>query len=425
MGRSSKSQALLDQVVAFYLASPDFNGLPLQRLLDAGKQKPGALRKAIGKLIQEGKVSVEFGDRHVNPHILAFDPDAPDAQLDRLERLPWAHACAYPTTKYLGTVVKKQDYDHRPFTLELALGRPQLSYHAFDISVLENYRNDPRYSYRIHDRGGAISVHDDHYLSDEMKEHDKVLLETFGFGFDKDNSRAVIVFLVYLARLSPEHQAIWHAKRLDGDYKMHPDYYRPSILGEFPEKLSLFEAFLMELREISTLSALMGRPSLFRETWGTGRPRGFGWIVRPTKNELDAFVHLLDKMMGDNISRDFFKDDISLESETTRADGKVVVREKGTINLLQEWISTYFRPVDPSPMEELFEVLKEIRKRRQKPAHAVEADRFDRGIFEQQRLLMVRAYGALRTIRLVLQNHPATRGHKVRDDLAKGLICSY
>lgn len=40
-------------------------------------------------------------------------------------------------------------------------------------------------------------------------------------------------------------------------------------------------------------------------------------------------------MLSDNISKDFFKDDTDLEEERERADGKVEVRQKGTLTLLE------------------------------------------------------------------------------------------
>jgi hypothetical protein len=81
-----------------------------------------------------------------------------------------------------------------PFTLRLALGDGQLEYRPFDLAVLEDYRNDPRYIYQSNDISGWISVHDEHYTSAAMREPDKVMLETFGFCYDDDMNRAVAVF---------------------------------------------------------------------------------------------------------------------------------------------------------------------------------------------------------------------------------------
>ena len=73
-----------------------------------------------------------------------------------------------------------------------------------------------------------------------MTESDQVFLQTFGFCYDANLNRAVAVFVHYLSDLTPEHQQIWKAKELTGEYTLHPDYYRNSILGQWDEKISIF-----------------------------------------------------------------------------------------------------------------------------------------------------------------------------------------
>jgi hypothetical protein len=132
-------------------------------------------------------------------------------------------------------VVDRSDYDGRPFTLRLAYGAPQLLPAAFfDLMILESYRNDPRYEFWSNEAGGTLSVTDAFFRSSHMREADKVLLQTFGFGFDEDLHRVVCVFPIYLSRLSPEHQQIWAARELSGEYKIHPAYYTSAIIGDFP-----------------------------------------------------------------------------------------------------------------------------------------------------------------------------------------------
>ena len=62
-----------------------------------------------------------------------------------------------------------------------------------------------------------------------MKESDQVLLQLFGFGYDKDvTTRVVVAFLRDLERLSPEHQQLWELHRVDGEYLPHPFFGFPS-----------------------------------------------------------------------------------------------------------------------------------------------------------------------------------------------------
>ena len=332
--------------------------------------------------------------------------------------------CVYPSRTYLATLPLETRFEGRPFDLELARGFGQLDYRVFDLSILEHYRNDPRYYYETDFINGSISIRDEYFEKESMPAHDQVLLQSFGFAYDNNLNRAVAVFLRYLADLSPEHQRVWHSKLLPGNYSLHPDYYRNSILGDWGTRISIFEAFTLELSIINKMAALIGKPTLFRQTFQSERPREFGFLLRPTLSEFNAFVLLLDKMLSDNINQKFFENDIPQEEDKVRPDGKIEVRHKGTLALLEEWLRKFFRPTDPEPFESMFKSLRTVRQLRQKPAHAVNENLFDQAYFKQQRQLMIDAYDALRTLRLVLANHPKVRRNppEILEHLAEGKI---
>src|SRR5687768_11681432 len=123
----------------------------------------------------------------------------------------------------------------------------------------------------------TLSVRTEHYLSDAMQERDKVLLQAFGFGYDRDvTTRVVVALLRDLSGLSAEHQQIWRAHEVTGDYLPHPDFWGP-VLGHWPERESIFRAFIEEFRQINTMCRLMGHPPLFREDFtSTAVPNEFG-----------------------------------------------------------------------------------------------------------------------------------------------------
>ena len=241
-----------EAIVAFYLQSGDFNGMPSSALAHALGLDQEKLDDLLTVLVRREIASLSFGDRHPNPRIKAFEPQTIPEQLNKLSRLGTNHLCVYPTAERLKATVDPEDFSGQPFTLRLALGEPQLHLLSFDLTVLEKYRNDPRYYYTNNDVGGSIAARDAE-KGVEMPEQDQVLLQTFGFSFDKELNRAVAVFLRYLAGLSREHQAIWNAHLLDGMYTCHPDYGRSSM-GHWPEGISVFEAFSESWRK-STLSA--------------------------------------------------------------------------------------------------------------------------------------------------------------------------
>jgi hypothetical protein len=257
-----------------------------------------------------------------------------------------------------------------------------------------------------------------------MHERDQVILSTFGFAYDDDFNRAVAVFVRYLSGLSPEHQKIWASKDLGSGFKLHPDYFRNTILGEWGTRISIFDAFIQELVIINEMANLMGKPPLFKNTFSPERPREFSFMLRPTLRELHSFCLLLDKMMSDNINKSFFAGDVPLESDQMRPDGKVVVTQHGTISLLETWLRKYFHPADKGELDLIFATFRKVRNLRQKPAHSVNEDEFDQNHFKFQRQLMNEAYNSVRFIRLAFANHPAVKRNPptICDELRDGKI---
>ena len=260
-----------------------------------------------------------------------------------------------------------------------------------------------------------------------MNDSDKALLESYGFSYDDDYNRAVAVFLCYLTDLSPEHQQIWKAKELQGNYKLHPDYYRNMIIGGWGEKVPICSAILKELYIINQMAKAMGRPPLFKVDYGEygeNRPKRFGFLIRPTLEEFNNFILLFDKMLSDNINQDFFQKEVSYKIETERKDGKIQVQQKGKLQILDYWIRRFFITHDWQPWEESIATLRKIRKMRQKPAHIVNEDQFDQKYFKEQREIIIDVYSAIRTLRLMFANHPRVKSAKIEipDWLQEGKI---
>lgn len=413
--------AILSQIVQHYLNSSDFNGFPIRDFT----LNMDALKNILILLIEEDKISLNFGDVHPNPYIKAFREHPKEKQIELLQSLEdLIHVCAYPSPAHLKGIIEQSRFQDRPFTLRLALGEPQLAPEYFDLSVLEFYRNDPRYYYENDDIQGNISIKDEYFESQAMPESDQVLLQTFGFAYDPSFNRAVTTYIRYLADLSPQHQQIWNAKIVKGDYKIHPDYWRITV-GDWDLGSSVFNAFTQELEHINEMSKLIGRPSLFKSDFQESKPREFCFLIRPTLKEFNDFVHLLDKMISENINRDFFQKDVEFEVDEVRKDGKIVVRQKGTIQILDEWLAQKYRVQDRTPIEEMLGVFRKIRRLRQHPAHAVDENVFDQKYFKEQRELITKAYEGIRTIRLLLTNHPNVKGYEIPDWLQSGTIWTY
>lgn len=403
---------ILEEITEFYLNSRDFNGIhstELSRRLGIGfRDSCDFLRE----LITEKKLGILYEPQFGNPSIIQIGFKSEDRQIERLNDLEKEPFCLYPRSAHLKEVVNRFEYANEPYKLELALGCPQLDFRSFDLSVLEKYRNDPRYMYQTDDIKGHIC-----YDSENMAERDKTMLESFGFSYNADDDRAVAVVLRYLVRLSPEHQQIWKNKELEGDFKLHPDYYLNAIRGQFREHESIFTAFVDEIHLICQMTMAMQRPSLFHNNYGESRemrPKKFGFLIRPTLEELNNFIHLLDKMISENIDKDFFQNEVSYEEEIQRKDGKIQIQQKGTLRILDDWMRKSFRTNDWQSWDTAIKAFRKVRKIRQKPAHDIERNVFDQKYFKEQRELMIGAYNGMRILRMIFENHPMVRSSDLR-----------
>lgn len=405
-----------------YFSSGDFNGMPIYELQGIFKINDDNFKASVRKAIEDEILTTRFEG---NPHIKAFSKIPKDKVLEGFNNTEYpGHICLYPHEKKLASSNKLALYRESPYEMELAKGAGQLDFRTFDLSVLEYYRNDPRYSYETDFIHGKISIAHEYFESDNVPEHDQILLQTFGFAYDDDLNRYVAVFLRYLGNLSPEHQKVWAAKEVKGDIKLHPDYYASSILGSWGTRMSIFRAFTEELKIINEMSVLIEKPALFHHSYNEETPKEFGFLLRPTQTEFNNFMLLLDKMMSDNINKKFFENDVIQENEEEREDGKIVVKPKGTIQILEAWVNKYFKPTDPKPIEDMIKTFREVRSLRQKPAHKVNPDSFDQKLFKKQREIVVKAYDSIRTLRQILANHPKVRDNppKISEQLFDGKI---
>lgn len=400
-------ERVLSRILSFFLASSDFNGILLSQLRDEMKLSSTDLQSIVADLIKDEKVTLAFASYSINPHIKRL-PDLPlDKQLERLDRDDPSTICAYPSSKVISGAGRPSSDEAQPFTRRLALAEAQLTPVFFRLEVLDRYYRDPRYHFEFHDFGGSIVITSEHYEAHDMDQRDKVLLQTFGIGYDSKRNRVVIVYLRYLADLSPEHQQIWSANVVTNECSMNSDYARATINGDWPIHYSAYQALLTEQAEINKLCGLIGKPNLFRETFDERRPAGFHPMLQSTKRNFDDFVHLLDKMLSENINRDFFQSDIPLEHEVERKDGKIEIDRPGTLRLLEEWLSSKYRTANGEDVsKEVVTPLKEIRRLRQQPAHGMKPDMYDLAYTKQQDDLVGEVVHALTKLRLILWSHP-------------------
>ncbi len=177
--------SVIKTAAEFYLQSPDFNGIPIGDLAHRVDATCDQVSELLRQLVHDDEITV-LGASSGNSHILRTGIPDNTRQLETLESPDIHHTCIYVRPDALAEFVADDLYAAEPYKRELALGAVQLSFRAFDLMVLEHYRNDPRYRYQNSDIDGRICISDDYYESTDMAESDKVLLQTFGFAYDDD-----------------------------------------------------------------------------------------------------------------------------------------------------------------------------------------------------------------------------------------------
>jgi hypothetical protein len=114
--------------------------------------------------------------------------------------------------------------------------------------------------------------------------------------------------------------------------------------------------------------------------------------------------------------------EVNTRFEEPRAHGTVEVRQKGTIQLLDEWLSLKFHTTDRSRIEEMIRTMKRVRDRRSKPSHAIHEDRFDQKYLVEQRDIMTETYQAVQTLRLMFASHPKAKTYQLPSTLTEMTI---
>jgi DNA-binding Lrp family transcriptional regulator len=273
-------EKIINLVVENYITSRDFNGLPINRVLEEIPISEKEIKQKVRKLIIEGKLSISL---YVNPYIRAFE-DPIGRQIDFLENENLTQIVIYPTSSILKQRIDKEKYKDKPFSRMLLEGYPQLYPCYFSLDVLERYKNDPRYYLRKDGTNLSLSIKDEFYFRKKIPEEDKILIQNFGYAYSKETGQKVImVFLRDLHNLSSKHQKYWESYQIRGDFVIDNDYLKSNLLAKFIDYHSVYEAFLEEEKQINIIAKIMGKPPLFRKEYEYESLSDFGDLPKPTK----------------------------------------------------------------------------------------------------------------------------------------------
>jgi hypothetical protein len=256
-----------DLISKFFCESHDFNGIPLTQLCEMNCQEcVGAdapvnltdastellialvnpckanspaneqLRRILAELVDEERISLVYD---INPHIRRIR-DRPKEEQKTILRDKFREMCAYPTKAEVLKRINVEQHRDTPYRKRMWECEANLEPVFFELEVLENDDNDARYIFRWGHISGSIHLSDAFYESMEVKPRDQTYLEHFGLGYrTSDGQRVVSVPLIYLSRLSPEHQQRWRTHEEPAPCVMDPDYYTTSIIGAWADEVPI------------------------------------------------------------------------------------------------------------------------------------------------------------------------------------------
>ncbi|MDQ3181305.1 MAG: hypothetical protein M3Q33_12375 [Acidobacteriota bacterium] len=429
-----------NRIYDFFIDSNDFNGIPLRQISNEFGIEYEDSIDLIKTLVENETVSIQSS---TNPHIIGSQHYSIENQIAVLEDAKKNEEiviekigditivsentefpiCLYPSKKYLEENRDLSEFENEVYTKQLALGEPHLKPIFFDIEVLERYANDPRFDFKFRDYSGSISCKYDENENPIVRDEDQVFLQTFGLGFDSDNNRLAVVYLRYLKDLTSEHQIFWKSKEIKGSCKMLEEYHENTILGNWSSSYSVFTGFIGELSCLNELSEMIFGKPIFRKSFeNENRPKEFTFFFSPTLKNYNDFVLLLDKMISDNINKDFFTGEIELFDIKELEEGLVERIPKGTLRLFEEWLLSQYNTDNQEMIKNIFKSLKDVREQRQNPAHRIDENIYDKKYIEKQREMISSVYSSIRAFREIFQQHPKTRNFVIPEWLDKGEI---
>jgi hypothetical protein len=429
-------------VYDFFVASSDFNGIALRDISKKLNIEYENSIDLIKELVKNDIVSIQSS---TNPHIIGFQHYPIDSQIHILEEAKKTkevlHSfgeitissedtefpiCLYPSKKYLQKKRNLAEFDNAVYTKQLALAEPHLTPIFFEIEVLDRYFNDPRFDFKFKDYSGQISCLYDEKDNPIVREEDQIFLKTFGLGFDENGDRLAVVYLRYLKDLTPEHQVYWKSRQKTGNCKMLEEYHQNTIQGNWTFSYSIFSGFIGEQKCINDLTELIFTKPLFRKSFeNENRPKEFTFFFTPTLKNYNDFILLLDKMISENINKDFFEGKVEFFEFKELENGLVERQSKGTLQLFEEWLTSVFNVKGDGTVSELFKPLRKIRKERQNPAHRINENQYDKQLIEKQKIIMDEVYSVFRNLRNIFHQHPKARNFEIPNWLENGKIKTF
>lgn len=400
---------ILQQVYNSFVNSSGYNGCPVYDLgYDCTQEE---LLQCLIELIKEEKIEIISGDVG-NTYIKSFDAESIEKQITLLPSLSPFDYCIYPTESVLENKRDVSNFNDRPFSKMLALGKPQMKCRFFNIDILYHYAADPRYDYRFRDYFGSI------YSYNTVEDSEAIYLSNFSIGRNGDDY-VVAVFLRDLNFLPAVAQQKWYSKMVTDSSKcmVLKNFLDNQLLGSWCFPRTVFRAITEEIENLFVLTNYIWGKSIFSNYYlrDDERLREFEMLLLPTKKNLDDFYSQLEIITVGNLNKDFFSlDEFGLELFSYTQDGDYQIKTaKGTLQLLKEWLQI----VKPECVKEIHGVLNEVRATRSKGrAHNLLKPQYSKDFYTEQFDISGKVFNALNVLRRIIQTHPRAKGVAIPHD---------
>lgn len=383
------SDILIQAIKKQYLNSMDYNGLEISLLPKTGLNNED-IKDSIEELISNGMIGILSSSSTINPHINSYGFSDIEHQLTEL-RNNFSKCVLYPTPKILAT--KKSIKCTTPIEQYLRLGYPQLKAMFFDYDVLLTYALDPRYNFTFNDyRGSIIS-------SDIVDERRYINLKSFGIGRNGEEI-VIVAFPRYLRKMSPANQILWETHRIQdtSNCTVLKNYLDNELNGCWTFPNTVYRSILEEIENINALTEKIFKKEFFCRIYKKEELQGFDILPFPSMSIYNDFLLLLEKIVVSNINDKFF--DSEIENIKTQ-DGS----RKKSLNCLAEWLDK----ICPKAKNPICNPLKEVRKKRQIPAHKIVDNQFSLTLLNEQHKMCVSIYNSLYSLRILLMSHPLVK----------------
>lgn len=317
--------------------------------------------------------------------------------------------CAFPSHSYL---VEHRDVSgFPPYDKFLALGGVHLQPIYFDMGVLNNYLDDPRYKLKLKDYHGSLSYE----ILEDTKLDSKGYYElnTFGLGYDNNGIRVVVAYPRYLRYLSRSQQNHWEAYEKTSPCKVIKAYLDNTLEGCFAFPQSIASGILNERAYINKLWKAIFEENLFLKDYVIeDLPPYYSFLFRPTTKDLNRFYLILDKLISDNLNVTHLKN-LLLNGYDNLPPYKDKVDEKiGSLVALELWIDNIYTLNNGTKIgKEIVVPLKQVRKKRQPEAHKIISENtLNPEIYKLQDDILHAVYDSFCKLRSMLLSHPKAKG---------------